>query len=349
MGMKLYEEALDRQVRFAQLFQGQHGPAFAEMLHHRHQAVALNTWEDVAYRMAEGIMTAPTYAITKDMLAVVGHGADEMSKNMPTFYHDSMLPNDTGFIWFEHPIPFKLYVGDLADDGEQMWHHNVRDVAGMWWQTVPTVGIYANAEKLRSGEPILVDPDDPDLELMPGVTMGLIMHRDVATTKPEIRAKLPLYVPIDMTAWADGIPWREVNEEYWIEHAGVEMGIVTEAGSYWRRWMLSFWALCSQHIEYRPAPRAARRRQERAGPSPSPDYGDIRVILLRRRTIHPEDHQPQHVDVAWSHRWMVSGHWRWQAVGKGRAQHRWTYINPYVKGPDDKPLILTDKVHILGR
>jgi hypothetical protein len=268
---------------------------------------------------------------------------------MPEFYHDSMLPDKTGFIWFERPQPFPLYVGDLTDTNEMAWHHNVRDIAGMWWATVPTVGIYVNAERLASGEPILIDPDDSDLTMMPGVTMGLIMHRDVATARQDLRDKLPLYVPIDLTAWADGIPWREVSTEYWQEHAGMEMGIVTEAGSYWRRWMLSFWALCTQHIEYHPAPRAARRRQERAGVNPAPDYGDIRVIVLRRRTITPEGHVPTETEVYWSHRWMVSGHWRWQAHGAGRAQRRWTWIAPYVKGPDNMPLIIKDDVHVLGR
>lgn len=42
--------------------------------------------------------------------------------------------------------------------------------------------------------------------------------------------------------------------------------------------------------------------------------------------------------VEWSHRWMVRGHWRQQPCGPQRSQRRLQWIDPYVKGPDDKPL-----------
>lgn len=48
--------------------------------------------------------------------------------------------------------------------------------------------------------------------------------------------------------------------------------------------------------------------------------------------------------VEWTRRWMVEGHWRQQAYGTGRTLRRPTYIAPFVKGPADKPLVLTEKV-----
>jgi len=42
--------------------------------------------------------------------------------------------------------------------------------------------------------------------------------------------------------------------------------------------------------------------------------------------------------VEWSHRWMVRGHWRLQPYGPQRTLRRAQWIDPYVKGPEDKPL-----------
>jgi hypothetical protein len=42
--------------------------------------------------------------------------------------------------------------------------------------------------------------------------------------------------------------------------------------------------------------------------------------------------------VEWSRRWMVRGHWRLQPYGPERALRRPVWIDPYVKGPEDKPL-----------
>lgn len=49
----------------------------------------------------------------------------------------------------------------------------------------------------------------------------------------------------------------------------------------------------------------------------------------------------------YSHRWTVDGHWRNARVGVGREQRRLTYVHPHVKGPDDKPLIIKERVFIV--
>lgn len=40
----------------------------------------------------------------------------------------------------------------------------------------------------------------------------------------------------------------------------------------------------------------------------------------------------------WNCQWVVSGHWRKQPYGPGRMGRRLTFIHPFVKGPEDKPL-----------
>jgi hypothetical protein len=81
----------------------------------------------------------------------------------------------------------------------------------------------------------------------------------------------------------------------------------------------------------RPVSRGmARRGAKHQHP---PKY--ITVITLRRPKQHPGD---EHHPVEWTHRWITSGHWRWQPYGDGTVRQIW--IAPYVKGPADKPLLV---------
>jgi hypothetical protein len=41
----------------------------------------------------------------------------------------------------------------------------------------------------------------------------------------------------------------------------------------------------------------------------------------------------------YSHRFIVSGHWRNQWYASGQV-HRQIWISPYVKGPEDQPLVV---------
>lgn len=80
-------------------------------------------------------------------------------------------------------------------------------------------------------------------------------------------------------------------------------------------------------------PRPMRRRGVAA-----PSEGAVRVVHLRRRTKESDGEQDV-IDVDWSHRWVVRGHWRQQWY-PSRNVHEPIFVSPYVKGPEDKPLVI---------
>lgn len=116
-----------------------------------------------------------------------------------------------------------------------------------------------------------------------------------------------------------------------------------------RRFLAALFTLLQQEsiaaTETVVAPRQVRRRSERAGVNaPS----DVKLVTLRRlKRTKPEDGET--AEVAWSHRWMVNGHWRWQPVGPGRRQRRLTYVTPHIKGPEDAPLKVKETVNVWVR
>jgi hypothetical protein len=74
--------------------------------------------------------------------------------------------------------------------------------------------------------------------------------------------------------------------------------------------------------------------------------GRVTIIHLRRMEGSRSDHES---DVEWQHRWVVRGHWRNQRYGEHLAEVKRIWIAPFVKGPEDKPLVVTDKVYSLDR
>lgn len=113
-----------------------------------------------------------------------------------------------------------------------------------------------------------------------------------------------------------------------------------------RRRFAAFAMLVNQTITEVTEHRALRpvdRRCQRAG-VPS----TVQVVRLRRVSGARSEPEGETL-VEWSHQWLVSGHWRNQACGPSLSERRWTFIAPYVKGPEDKPLILKDKVYAAVR
>ena len=107
----------------------------------------------------------------------------------------------------------------------------------------------------------------------------------------------------------------------------------------------TFWKLAQQRIASNSPglpSRATRRRLEKAGL----EIPTSTVVTLR--AFAGQHAEPGDGAVDWTHRWVVSGHWRQQWLPSVRA-HRAQWIVPYVKGPESKPLVLKDRRYALVR
>ena len=86
--------------------------------------------------------------------------------------------------------------------------------------------------------------------------------------------------------------------------------------------------------------RPAQRRAARAGIKTP-------VVLYDVRPTDRSGASTGERPTDWTHRWIVEGHWRQQAHGPDRSLRRPTWIAPHIKGPDDKPLVVKDRVGIV--
>lgn len=111
--------------------------------------------------------------------------------------------------------------------------------------------------------------------------------------------------------------------------------------------LLAFWLLTMQEVTTLDEAPLDRHVKKRMGRMNLPQR--VTVITLRRKS-GPRSEGESHVE--WHHRWIVKGHWRQQPYKDPLTGGTYTkpiWINPYIKGPDDKPIIQTEKVYRLSR
>jgi hypothetical protein len=119
------------------------------------------------------------------------------------------------------------------------------------------------------------------------------------------------------------------------------------------RLMHAFWLLLGQTVSLSTEAQIDRARRKRTGRMGIPHR--VTVVQLRRTEGSRAEGESL---VEWSHRWVVRGHWAWyhcgpdhpqaQEVEPGRFMCR-LWRAPFVKGPKDKPLVVTEKVYALHR
>lgn len=97
--------------------------------------------------------------------------------------------------------------------------------------------------------------------------------------------------------------------------------------------LFSFLNSPASEVEARRLPRPMRRRMEHSGSPAEFISAQVNFVTLRRHS-KPEDYDSHPVD--WRVRWLVSGHQRAQWCPSTRT-HKLIWIQPYVKGPEDKP------------
>jgi hypothetical protein len=169
------------------------------------------------------------------------------------------------------------------------------------------------------------------------------------------RPPLGWIVPVTMSPWNTG----NTAAQHYVETAQIQGATTAQmiaAGIYTGMELLQLFMTAQVFVQQRVAsttrselPRASARRRERERSKPT--ESDIQVVQLRRRenqTTHASDGVPRSVD--WNNRWWVglstAGFWRNQPTRDGIRR---ILIEPYVKGPEDKPLVTRGAVNVVVR
>jgi hypothetical protein len=107
------------------------------------------------------------------------------------------------------------------------------------------------------------------------------------------------------------------------------------------KFMVAFWQFVRQRIFVMSTGRPPQKLMRKAKKQNKPLPPEVNIITLRAIEREVQREIDSH-DVDWSHRWVVRGHWRKQWYASTKT-HDLIWIAPYIKGPDDAPLVVKEK------
>lgn len=298
---------------------------------------------------------ADLYVLTPQMCDVVVAAAQTLGTQDLELLEEEDLPSMAGLVMLPHPIITKTIGGDLGDLRALTWHtpsqiqHPSKDMTRLEDRPAVRVSVYNDTH----------GPVRPDSFLMLAA-----QARAVGTPLPPLLLDAIRCVPFRYQATAEqvaslqgfsrlvrqtGEAVREANTAQGLNEDRV-IGEYTPGSqiddsddTFAYRFLYAFWRLCEQRIaavgqtEVGPT---ARLKAERAGVLP-----EVRIVQLRR-TDKRGDQTPTGRD--WQHRWVVRMH-KVRQWYPSLQRHKVIYRGPYIKGPDDKPLLGGETVRGLTR
>jgi hypothetical protein len=253
------------------------------------------------------------YYVTRDMSLLVQHAADGLDDE--DLFDPELAPTGAGIARFERPL-------DIFD--VRGWH-----MKGHWMTWGPTPGgmlvsVWNDTRDPDDIVTLLVGEHGARVKQVMGnwsIIGGTFMKR--GETLGPMRNPVPdRYIDDLVSEGVDPVPFTNVER-------------LAQA-----LWLLLDQTLVSTHEEQaRPKQTHHARRLNLK----------TRVTVIDLRRIEGMNRGHGESTIEWHHRWVVRGHWRWQACGVGHTERRRIWIAPFIKGPEDAPLAVTNHVYALRR
>lgn len=262
------------------------------------------------------LMQATPFFISREMCELVMHASKE-------FQPEPIFPTDflelCGFMYFERPF-------DVTDRYQRPLY-----IAACSWQPILVDnGAHDEARFKTDGELREWLEERHRSGIVDGLALTIYERNDTGIPNT------PPIFPVHLTPWYWGMEF-EGNE---IDLAGKPTG----AGWWWRIIQTTL-RLMQQRITVRHnsrGPRAQRRAAKRYG---IPEQDTVVVRLRREGQTRPSENGG---DANYSHRFIVGHHWRNQWYPSQKV-HRQIWIDDYVKGPEDKPLVIKPRAYNWSR
>lgn len=268
---------------------------------------------------------ASLWYVTPDMAELVDHSARTLP---PTTLHDDLVPGGWGLVFFARPL-----TGHDADTGAEI------NTWGLLWGVTRLRDLEEGDAFIESGPTYVEIPKDERV-LTISCYGRTAEHFAIDGHSPRSH-----WYPQGRSDWRWGADTDAPTFEGFDE---VHRSSMLEE----RRWLAALWLLAAQPLastEEVHAPRAARRRIGRAGGRLAPlGESPVRLIDVRGSRVprEPGD-RSEATGREYTRRWVVTGHWRQQAYGPGWSLRRPTYIADHIAGPDDRPLVVREDVHVV--
>lgn len=321
------------------------------------------------------LASAPTYYVTRDMCTIIEVAAEAFDD----FDMMPRLPQSSGFVVLARPIelpmpdgavqPVRAFawntwgdavtsMGTVGDIGE-VWtfasrkddtaFDMVADAAEQWpskkaWQTDPDL-LPCYADWVFTGTPI--GPTSESVAYAEARRRAFDWFHQQSVRFEKRDAEGTLILPT-VDEWSAMITAAQAREDQYLA-AATQKDRIDQYGRF-QPYLAAFVMLLTQQITLaepeHPTSDAVRLAKQVGDRRPD----SVTVVDIRHSARpHRDDTDDAgegtgHKRGPLTHRHLVGSHWKWQPYGKDRALRRRIFVAGYVRGPEDKPLVVKPRV-----
>lgn len=299
----------------------------------------IGTADELVERWQRATHVAETFYVDPRMRDVVTAAASTLPDE-PLLPED--MPTSHGFVLIPGGVGQVDTFGRLIVINAVLWMTSGGKVDLLMLTDKYDRNDFYNNEAAEGGNP----PADDLPRFMPSSLLGITLNQTLPT-KQTFAATLPPNVHVEQREGLNGTYQLHILREdgtpaHEDDVPDLDFGEHPDPVS---RWLVATWRLMQQSLatvrEEEPTRQVKRQLQRRNQEAPR-----VSVIALRRKT-HPT---PGEREVEWTHRWIRRGHWRQQPY---KENDQWVkraiWIHPTICGPEDKPLLVRDRVYSLKR
>lgn len=301
----------------------------ADMVKKRQLLMGTMTGQGLCEVLQTALRVSQAFHVQAEMMPLLRAAASDLEDDDHIIH--SRLPAENGFLVFEEPWRVTDIWGTQMSISALQWRHGAAFI-GSEKATAPGIWLTFFAD-------IHDENDEITQELI--AEQGWDRIRQLGRYQVSHLEWLGYGAPVG--------PTEMVTDEQYAKFA-TDGSSVPGAAPNTKRMVVGLFRLLNQVIvETADAPvdRGTLRRMTRKNMPTR-----VQTIKLRRKQrINPtETHGESHVD--WQHQWPVRGHWAWRkcradhpsAEPYEKGYHTRVYVAPYWKGPEDRPILLTEKV-----
>ena len=345
--MARWEEVVDAQVDLYKFWRSpvgeQYGHGFAESsanatyLSEEDKKAARLLQGEVAMRAAQFLYEAEPIWVDPDMMTLTERAAESFQ---PEPLHPNDILTDCGFLLLPRPVVVKDVWGKDMSYRAMSWKvvdftYRITDTNDVVSEDKRGIFLYLYHQR---GDPDGYDGVDTLIERKTGMSFPSLSLTHATpwvfgynyfdgTDRDESRQLQSVFLGEEgkRVVLVDGA-LQEVPTEEALQ--GIK-SIAQFVGAMFR--------LLTQTITVRTEMVPPREFRKRAKPW-LPERKVVVVTLRKRREgAYPPDRDEGGVE--WTHRWLVSGHWRNQWF-PSLSVHRQIWISPFIKGPEELPLVI---------
>lgn len=268
---------------------------------------------------------AEAYFLDQEMMPVVTWGARSLDEQA-TFEVD-LWPTPYGFVLLDDPMFQKDIRGRLVATKALFWYPLT--------QTDPTTNRHGPGTVVIHLTDVTDERDETTLHLLES---GQFTRNDLLNLG-RLQVSHIDYIPHGHQVGPQVVDTSRVKpDRYGLPSTG-------EADNQ-QRFILSFLLMLNQTITRTERVEVSKKHAARMTKRRLPST----VTVVKMRRLAGASRAEGESQVEWAHRWIVRGHWRNQPCKMDdQWTHRRIWIAPFVKGPEDKPLLISEKVYSLER